>query len=51
MNSMMFEWTMYLKELGIVPTILLFSNRMEVRPGIEPSSGGIVPVNCANDRS
>ena len=42
---------MYLKDLGIVPTILLFSNRIEVRFGKDPSSGGIVPVNCTHDKS
>lgn len=44
----MFEYATHLKDLGIGPTILLFSNRMEVSFGKELSSGGIVPVNCTH---
>ena len=46
------QWeTSYLNDFGMVPLILLFSRRREVRFGKEPSSGGIVPVSCTHDRS
>ena len=43
-------WLAYLNDCGMGPFIRLFSNRMEVKLGMEPSSGGMVPTSCTKSR-